>query len=275
MTAFNDFEVSREASRPIELYSFAQGTQTFTYTSAEDTITIGAVSYTPLAISRGKVVQSSENRKSTMVVTMPGTNAFASKYKNIVPAQKATLSIFRYQRDESPAFDTQILVWKGEVQSVRYPDNGTIAEVALRSLEAAASREIPRYTCGGMCGHVLYSPDCGVAQASFTVTGAATAATGNVVTVTGANAQADGFWTGGYAKPAGSSDFRVILAHTGNDLTLLLPFAEDPVGTNIQIFAGCDHTITGDCATKFDNVLEFGGFAFVPTRNPFQTGIDE
>jgi len=32
--------------------------------------------------------------------------------------------------------------------------------------------------------------------------------------------------------------------------------------------------IDGDCALVFDNVVEFGGFAFVPKRNIFQSGLD-
>ncbi|MDX1488562.1 MAG: hypothetical protein R3268_10200, partial [Acidiferrobacterales bacterium] len=107
MSSFNDLEISREGSRPIELYEFTIGTESFRYTSSEDTITIGSNDFIPIAISRTRVRSTSESRRETLTVTLPGDNAFAAKYKNIVPDKKATLSIFRYQRDESPPFDTQ------------------------------------------------------------------------------------------------------------------------------------------------------------------------
>ena len=45
------------------------------------------------------------------------------------------------------------------------------------------------------------------------------------------------------------------------------------VGTEVEVFAGCDHTIA-TCKTQFDIVVNYGGFAFVPTRNPFESGLD-
>ena len=72
----------------------------------------------------------------------------------------------------------------------------------------------------------------------------------------GVDGKRDGYWRGGYATPTvGTQDFRLILAHTGNDLTLLLPFGVDVTGLNLQIFAGCNHELTGDCANKFQNAI--------------------
>jgi hypothetical protein len=41
----------------------------------------------------------------------------------------------------------------------------------------------------------------------------------------------------------------------------------------MQAFAGCDHLIEGDCALVFDQVAEFGGFAFVPSKDIFAQGV--
>ena len=88
----------------------------------------------------------------------------------------------------------------------------------------------------------------------------------------GANGEADGFYDGGFVFFSSINDYRLILSHVGNDLTLLLPFPSDAAGETVRIFAGCDHTIA-TCKTKFDNVLNYGGFAFVPILNPFLTGL--
>lgn len=273
MTSFNTLETSIESSRPIELYEFVLGSETFRYTSAEDELTVGSETFTPEAIARNQVEQGSDQSTRTLNVTVPATNEFAERYINVVPGERATINVYRYQRDEVPSFSTTVLLFKGLVQSVRFPDDGTVAEIAVRSIEAALNRNVPRFSYMGMCNHFLYDQGCTVNPASFNHIGVVTAVSGNDVTVTGAGASGFDF-VGGYARPTSVNDFRMVLAQSGDVLTLLLPFADSIVGGDLQIFAGCDHLIGSDCALVFDNVINFGGFGFVPNRNPFQTGLD-
>lgn len=271
MTSFDVYESSVEESRPIEVYEFVMGTTTYRYTSYAQDVTVGVNTYTATAMSRGRIEQGSDQQNRNMVITLPSTDALAAQYIGVVPGEKVTLSIFRLQPDEAPAFDTQALIFKGQVQSVRFPANGHVAEIVVRSVESARNQIIPRYTYAGMCSHMLYSTECGVVQSSFTFTGpVASGGDTAVVTVTGASGQPDGYWTGGYATATtGNQDFRAILDHTGDVITLLLPFAADISGLNLQLYAGCDHILTGDCKTKFENCINFGGHAFVPSRNPY------
>jgi uncharacterized phage protein (TIGR02218 family) len=273
MTSFSTLEASVESSRPIELYEFALGSEMYRYTSAEDTVTIGSDDYTPIAIARNHVEQGADQATRTLMITMPANNPFASQYVNVVPGERASVNVYRYQRDESPSFATQVLLFKGLVQSVRFPEDGTVAEIAVRSIESALNRNVPRFSYMGMCNHFLYDASCGVNPSSYNHIGAVTLVSGNQVTVTGAGASGFDF-VGGYARPTGSNDFRMVLAQSGDVLTLLLPFADSIVGSDLQVFAGCDHLVGGDCALVFDNVINFGGFGFVPNRNVFQTGLD-
>jgi uncharacterized phage protein (TIGR02218 family) len=209
------------------------------------------------------------------VLTLPGDNPFVALYRNVVPGIRTSVNVWRLQRDEVPTFNTKILLFKGQVMSVRFPQNGYTAEVVVRSIEQALNRNVPRFTFMGMCNHVLYDSRCGVSSDPYDVIGTVSAASGNTITLPGANAQPDQYYRGGYCRPvSGDQDFRLILSHVGNVLTLLLPFHVNPVGLSVQAFAGCNHLVTGDCATKFNNVLRFGGFAWVPNKNIFQTGID-
>ena len=79
--------------------------------------------------------------------------------------------------------------------------------------------------------------------------------------------------TGGYVTFA-DLDYRLILSQDGDTVTLLLPFntSQVTVGTSVDVYAGCDHTIA-ICKTQFDNVINYGGYAFVPLKNPFQSGL--
>lgn len=273
MADYDTLTSSTEQSRPLEVYTFTLGTNVYRYTSAEDTITIGLDSYTPEAITRTQVGQGSDSGNRSLTITVPSGNEFAEKYISIVPGQTATVTVVRLQRDETPTFNTQVLQYKGEVQSITFSKDGHAAEISVRSLATALNRRLPRFTYLGQCNHVLFDQRCKVSSAAFNVVGAVTAETGNTITVTGASAKPNGYYTGGYCKPTSTSDWRLIIDHTGNVLTLLLPFAEPVISQDVQVFAGCDHKLTGDCATKFDNVAEFGGFAFVPNKNVFETGL--
>jgi uncharacterized phage protein (TIGR02218 family) len=272
MTTFDALESSVESSRPIELYQFTLGTDFFRYTSAEDTITVGINDFVPESIARDTIAQGSDQENRTLSITLPSSNAFAAQYIDIVPGERASLDVFRFQRNEVPSLSTQILLFKGIVQSVRFPNDGSSAEVAVRSIETALNRVVPRYTYMAMCNHFLYDAQCQVDPDLFNIIGEVTAVAGRVITVTGASGSGFDF-TGGYCRPTGENDFRVILEHSGDDLTLLLPFRTDVLGGDVQVFAGCDHLVKGDCALVFDNVINFGGDPFVPNRNIFRDGL--
>lgn len=272
MATFDQLESGVEGSRPIELYEFTLGSTSFRYTSAEDTITIGADDYEPLAIARSKIEQGSDQNNRNLMVTIPTSTILAQKYVLIPPGEKASLNVFRFQRDETPAFDTQVLLFKGRIQSSRFPNDGHSTEFAVRSTESAMNRNLPRFSFTGQCQHVLYDDACGAIATDFDHLGAASSISGDTITVVGAGASGFDF-VGGYCRPTGVNDFRMILAQSGDVLTLLLPFQVDPTGQNIQAFAGCDHNILGDCALVFDRVADFGGFAFVPSKDIFAQGL--
>jgi hypothetical protein len=191
---------------------------------------------------------------------------------NVAPAAKATVSIFRLQRGEAPAFNTQTLIYKGQVQSVVFPKDGTVGEIAVRSLDAARSQTIPRFTYMSSCNNLLYDVFCQIDPSLHDHSGAASGVSGNLVTVAGLDASGINA-VGGYSTPTGAPDFRLILAQTGDQIEILLPFGTDPTGSNVQVVAGCDHQLNGDCSQVFDNVIEYAGYAFVPNRDVFRSGL--
>lgn len=272
MADSDTLESSVEDSRPIELFEFSLGATFFRFTSAEDELTVAGDVYTPIAIARGRIEQGSDQSNRNLSVTMPTDTDFALKYVSIPPGEKASLNIFRFQRDEVPAFDTQVLLFKGNVQSVAFPNDGHSAQFAIRSIESAMNRLLPRFTFAGMCQHILYDAACGAIDTDFDHTGIASSILNNTITVSGASASGFDF-TSGYLRPTGTNDFRMVRSQSGDVLTLLLPFQADPTGVSMQVFAGCDHLILGDCALVFDQVINFGGTPFVPNKDIFAQGL--
>lgn len=272
MTTFDILESGREASRPIELYEFILGAEIFRFASTEDDIVVGPNTFIGSSISRGRIKQGSDQANRNLTITMPSTEPFAKKYVTIPPGERASISIFRYQRDEIPSFNTQVLVFKGFLKSTRFPDNGNSTSLICRSIESALNRSMPRFTFMGMCQHILYDLACGALASNFDHFGTATSVVGLDITVGGLSASGLDV-VGGYIRPTAEVDFRTIISQSGDVVTLNIPFANDPSGANMQVFAGCDHLIAGDCALVFDRVADFGGFPFVPSKDIFATGV--
>lgn len=272
MTSFATLEPSVEASQPLEVYTFALLSELFRYTTAESAVTVAGNDYEPEALKRGPIVRGPEKRTQPVVISMPGDNAFVSRFKVQAPGQRTSVTIIRLQRNEVPTFNTQVLSFKGFLQSVRFVDSARKAELSIKSIEVAASRTMPRITFQGPCNHQLYDTQCGAIP--ITLVGLCTAVSATTITVAGANSVPNGYWNGGFAKPTGVNDPRLIIGHSGNVLTLLQPFNQSPLNANVDVFAGCDHRIDGDCLLKHNRVEAFGGFAWVPKKNVFATGLD-
>jgi len=268
--SYDSYESSVEEGRPYELYRFVMGTQEFYFTSAEDEITYNGDDYQPVEISRGPVVLGKQERAKVMSIKIAATSSLAQRYVGPPPGERATVSIFRFQREDGTG--TAALIYSGTVKSATFPANGQFTELNCQSLEASSNRAIPRRTYMGMCNHLLYSTACGVNQASHKHLGAVTAVVDNVMTISGLSASGLDA-VGGYMENSTGIEKRQILAQSGDDVTVLLPFENDPTSTTVTVYAGCNRVLTSDCAVTFSNEARFGGFAFVPNRNPFTAGI--
>lgn len=268
------YETSVESSRPIELYTFVLGATTWRYCTSADSITIGGNTWSPWAIERGRIEASQEDRDQSLELSADGSMPLARLYITSVPGLSATCKVERVQDlDTVPGPREIVTLFEGVVDSVAFADQGRTARFSIRALASALSKVVPRQGYSGVCNHVLYSPRCGVVKTSFDLPAAnVEAISGNDITVTGADGQADGYWSGGYVETAGGLDRRLVVAHAGKVITLPLPFADLAVSDTVTIYAGCKHD-TSDCNSKFSNIVNFGGFPFVPKKNPFQTGL--
>jgi len=277
---YNQYEKSIEASRPIEVYQFTQGANLYNYTSAEDIITIDFVNYLPEPIKRTTIREGPENRKQVVALEVSAVNLFAVQYLTSVPGKTATCRIKRVQRSDFPTPEV-VTLFDGKVRSIAFIDDGKAAKIALEPQAAATSRNIPRFTYMGMCNNVLYDQHCKVDEndPTFRHVGVVSGTSGNLITVTGASGFPDGFFNNGFVEFANGEDHRMVLDHTGDVLTLLLPFPASLNGQNVVVLAGCLHD-PNDCHTKFftsedptSNLINYGGYWSVPTNNPFVKGL--
>ena len=262
-------ETSQESGQPIELFDFRIGVESFLYTTDPDPVTYNALTYQPFEIERTNLNFSAEQRNETLQINVPSTEPLVRKFVNSVPGQRATLTIRRVHRNDGA--NEVIELWKGTVRTVGFDQNGVRANIAVLPLTSELADSIPRFKYSAVCNHVLYDQACTVAQSLFRHQNEVTGVAGDTITVQGLAAKGSGWANGGFiALPTG--DFRLVNSHTGDTIRVLKPFPSSPLGLTVEVFAGCDHSIN-TCSSKFNNVQNFGGFAWVPLRNVFSTGL--
>ncbi len=269
---FAALETSRESGQVLELYTFVFGLETFRFTSFQRDITWQGFAYTSEVISRTNTEAAVEDSAGQVTITLPLDNPVPQKFIRNVPGQVGSVRILRAHATD--AAEEAIVLFDGFVANVAL-DGELEAKILCNPNTKIFNRTAPRFTYLGLCNHILYDERCKVDISLFKFTGLVSVVDGNDITVNGAGGvgPADNF-VGGFSRfPAGSlDDARMILAQSGDVMTLLLPFAATVIGSDIDLFAGCAHDLT-TCDVKFDAVLEYGGFPFVPRKNPFGTRL--
>lgn len=279
---FDAFENSLESGTPVEIYVIELGAETFLFTSAQIDFDVAvpdplAGTYTAVAITRGQISQGAgDQTEDKLEIVMPADNEFVARYVNVAPANKAQVSLYQIHRDDPDA--EIVLLFRGVMGSISFQKDVREATLQVQALTKARSRTIPRVTFQGLCNHMLYDGRCKLVESSFEFNLTVTVVTDNVITVPGAGSIAIGLAPAGDAFEAGfvenSGDFRLVINQSGDDLTLLIPFATSPLGLTVRCVVGCKHRLELDCDDKFSNVVNYGGYPFVPLKNPFTTGLD-
>lgn len=267
--AYDVFEASVEAGRPIELYTFTIGAEVFRYTSAEDVVSYSSNDYQPRPMDRNSpTLSSSENGRQQLELTLPKDDPISQRYIAIVPATRVELEVLRFHRDDSP---NGFILWQGRITSARFENQGTVCRLFSVSSEAALTRPTPGRKFQGLCNFVLYDGFCQVVKANFKHTDDVVAESGREITVNGILSAKGASWAVGGTIEVGSEK-RLIVAQSGDDLTLQIAFPESLIGVEVSVYAGCDHTLA-TCNSKFSNADRHGGFPFVPKRDPAKGGL--
>ena len=270
---YNAEEISTESGQPVEVYTFTDGGTQYRYTSSVKAETVGVLTFQPRAISRGDVADGPDEHDNDFSITLPSSDAVAQLFAGLPPIGRVRVLVQRFHRGDG---SSQLQpVFEGYIHVARYSDNWRTCTLIARSLFSPMGRQTPARTYQGLCNHRLYDPTtCKVDDTNPAFRASAktvTGAVGNVLTVAGLGSFTSGTFVGGYVEDATTGENRLILADDGaGNLTLLLPFTTLP--STVNVFVGCDHLIE-TCNTKFSNILNFGGFAFVPIDNPFSDGL--
>lgn len=258
-------ESSVQQGAPVELYEFTQGTQRWFYCSGADPVTRLSVVYAPSNIQRDRVKQSTDIFKNGIKLTFPRDNEFAKQFLGFAPEEVTTLTIYRgHYSDPDQQF---VIYWKGRLLSAKATESKI--ELECEPIYTSIRRPGLRAKFEYGCRHVLYGRGCGVNRELYKHEGTVIGISGGLnVSVSGiVGVFPDGYFTGGIIFDEDGAS-RFIVAHVGAVLTMSRPLPSIVGASTARVYPGCDHLRT-TCLTKFNNLDNFGGFPWVPSRNPF------
>lgn len=259
--------INREKSdfdgKPMEMYRFVMGEQIWLFTSSDHEIDVVDDTYKPTFISRGKIVRTGDIRKSSLDITVAADNPVALLYRNPWLIKNMLVTIFRRHYEDSESS----VIWLGRIVTCKWSDGKAV--LASDSIFTLYGRAGLRRVFQVGCPHILYKTgrgECNVDKDAFLFEGVTSGVDGNILTVSGASAHPDGYFTGGSCK-AGDNEM-MIAGHSGSTITLLDALEGLVSGQNVQLWPGCDRT-TFTCINTFNNIPNYGGMPDLPYKNPF------
>lgn len=276
---YDALEKSAYGGKPVELYKFTKGITLWRHTDGDRDVVVGAETYkTGWPISRTEPEMSEETTRSSVKITTAKDHPVAQLFITGAPYESVWVSIFRMHVGDSET----ILLWQGKVRGISWKASKGEAVIECDPVEKVIGKGGFRQTYGPYCHKKLYSPRCAVSEASFTtdITVSAINSTGFVITCPELGTKANQYFRLGEVYFPDLGARMMVVDHTGSAATLKAPIQGLVVGAHGRAIAGCNHIWKdgsgnwGDCKARFNNLDNFGGWPFVPTKNPYDVTIE-
>ena len=268
---YRDIENSIHDAQPVLLVYFEYASFQLTYTNDNETVTYNGRDYEPLAFEITDVELTTINGEDrTVDLTFPYDVAFRDDLFNSSLAEEIRVAIYRFHKTDPD--NEVVLFYEGFVSNFRQLEEEF--EVRLVDRVSALRSRIHNFYYQGICNHLLYDTGCGVDRDSFTIDATVASISDNrfEITINETIDEDDQYYRGG---TLGYDDInqRTILSQEGNVFSISADLSDLDISDALFIRAGCDHSLT-TCRTKFANSANFGGMAFIPTREIFVDGAE-
>lgn len=270
MTVYSDREISAHSGAPVEAYKFIGTFSNYYYTSAELDVTVNGQLYTSALIKRQAInTGTQEDGNLELEIEIPYDLQLARDYAFDIAPPDLLVEILRYHEGTNPASDW-VIVWRGAVTS--FSSSGHRVKVIVPSIfSVLLSGEVPSVYYQNMCNHVLYDDRCKLVKASYQQDTTIVSVDTDTIEVA-ADGFDDSYLQAGEIVNTTKNERRLIINNVADVLTINFPFFNAEAGDSVSLFAGCNHAFT-TCRDKFSNTLNYGGFPYVPSDNPFQNEL--
>ncbi|MFN4003780.1 MAG: phage BR0599 family protein [Hylemonella sp.] len=273
----------------IELYEFRGQADIYRLTPHEHDVGLdpggygyATETYQSAPIERGPVAFGSDASKAALELRIPSSHEIvqillaASLRGETVSVRHMVASFVEAIELNRPWVLNDIsTLWMGRVLGVEASDDA--ARIRCEPVHVSMKRIGLRRLYSRACSHVLYSRECGAAPIYETAT--VQQVSGQYVLLDAVSPTFEQAVIGGWLQTAGGqrymiTDFSTWFSYAlppGPTVALLTP-AELQTGDEVRLYAGCDHSMQ-TCSSRFNNLDNFGGFPFIPSKNPFSSPV--
>lgn len=256
----NILNVSSEEAQPIELFEFTYGAEVYRYCTGGQDVFISGQNWNAEDITRDGFDRTDNMLAATLKIQLSRLSELGSRFA--IGLNDFIVDIKVYRADRSVT-DESILTFVGKITAVESDELSV--KINADPYATAIKRNVFTPKFQRMCRHRLYGTQCGVNRLDYEFETTVVSVEKNYITLASINISGDHYlW--GECHFAGSR--RMITKITGNTLSLSRKFDSIKIGDTVRIYAGCDLS-RSTCHAKFNNVVNYGGFDFIPSKNPF------
>ncbi len=253
----------------VELFAItAAGMSNHLYTDADIDIVFDGLTHISYPIKRSKISFSTDLKPNEMELSL----AFNDELQDAMRKEILRNAVVTVRRVNTFNPDSEnLLLFDGEVGNTDLDEDVlTLKVVSLDFL----SLEIPRRELQVACNWRLYDEFCrvGLTTEGFLETGTFNSNSPNRkdLSSTVFSGQANNYFVLGFVTATSGSNNQVhrhVTFHAGQSVTVTPPFPFDvQVGDTFEAAPGCQHDIS-DCETKFNKLINYGGFPWIPTQD--------
>lgn len=263
MTFDSNMQAVEQSAIP-ELYDITAGGYVYRYTSYKiDQSFLGHL-YRAAGIKRSAFTVDQELGSAKVSVSAYMSDPLSS-YIGTTPLPSTKVDIYRAVAESMSDY---ALLFSGVVQRV----SGSNKIITAECIQAAKLQSrLPNIINQSYCNWQVFDCDCGLDDSSWAVG----ATVSEIISGAGSGYRiysptfalfADGWFTQG--KVYFDGDFRFVTNHTGNALTLHVPFgAGFGVGSSVTAYPGCDGS-PSTCLNKFNRRTHHCSMPYIPSHNP-------
>jgi uncharacterized phage protein (TIGR02218 family) len=273
----------------IELYEFSGQTDIYRLTPHEHDVGLdpngygyATETYQSAPIERGPVAFGSDASKAALELRIPSSHEIvqillaASLRGETVSVRHMVASFVEVIELNKPwVLNGLSTLWLGRVLGVEVSDEA--ARIRCESVHVSMKRIGLRRLYSRACSHVLYSAECGASPIYETAT--VQQVFRNYVLLDALSPSFEQAVIGGWLQTAAGQRHMVTEFNTwvssalppGPTVSLLTPAVLQP-GDEVRLYAGCDHSMQ-TCQSRFNNLDNYGGFPFIPGKNPFSSPV--
>jgi Phage conserved hypothetical protein BR0599/Uncharacterized conserved protein (DUF2163) len=257
----------------VELYAFNSSSAQFYLTPHEFDVALDGTVYKSFPLERNELALGAEAAKAALELKLPpDCDLVRHLLQTALRGETTSITLRiaqRYIWDDS--WWISGTRWMGMVLSMEVSDD--VARVRCESAQVSLKRIGLRRLYSRKCSHVLYSRACGATPISAS-SQVGDISRRNVDLVGGVPASVDGGLAGGWLQTPQGERHMIVSQYgdiSAGGVELLYPVAME-VGTQVLLTVGCDHSMQA-CASRFNNLDNYGGFPSIPSKNPFSTGV--